>query len=102
MSDRQNWSGLGEQFKGALAEALQSGDFTHLNDLVADTVTSTLNEVGISFTQKPSPPPPESFDSSLASSNESEGKASNPFDKEKQRQQKRLAGAHAAAAGRAA
>lgn len=88
MSDRQNWSGLGEQFKGALAEALQSGDFTHLNDLVADTVTSTLNEVGISFTQKPSPPPPESFDSSLASSNESEGKASNPFDKEKQRQQK--------------
>lgn len=87
MSDKQNWSGLGEQFKGALAQALQSGDFTQLNDLVTDTVTSTLNEVGITFTQR-SASPPKDFDSSFDSSSGRDGKDFSPFEKEKQRQQK--------------
>lgn len=54
MSDYQNQSNIGEQMKEALAEALRTGDFKNLNDLVAQTVTSTLNEVGkhISFENK--------------------------------------------------
>ena len=81
MSDRQNWSGLGEQFKGALADALQSGDFTQLNDLVTGTVVNTLNEVGISFTQG-ADPPPEGREYSGASSKEAAGGAFPPFEKE--------------------
>ena len=46
MSNNQNWSTTGEQLKGALADALQSGDFKHLNQLVSQTVTSAVNEVG--------------------------------------------------------
>lgn len=46
MSNNQNWSNTGEQLKGALADALQSGDFKHLNNLVSQTVTSAINEVG--------------------------------------------------------
>ena len=46
MSDSRNWSATGEQMKNALAEALQSGDFKNLNDLVSQTVTDAVNEVG--------------------------------------------------------
>ena len=46
MSNNQNWNNTGEQLKGALADALQSGDFKHLNQLVSQTVTSAVNEVG--------------------------------------------------------
>ena len=46
MSDSRNWNGTGEQIKGALSEALQSGDFKILNDLVSQTVTEAINEVG--------------------------------------------------------
>lgn len=46
MSNNQNWNSTGEQLKGALADALQSGDFKHLNQLVSQTVTSAVNEVG--------------------------------------------------------
>lgn len=46
MSESRNWNSTGEQIKGALAEALQSGDFKNLNDLVSQTVTDALNEVG--------------------------------------------------------
>lgn len=51
MSDYQNRGNIGEQMKDALAEALQTGDFKNLNNLVTQTVASTLNEVGkhISF-----------------------------------------------------
>ncbi len=51
MSDYQNRSNVGEQMKEALAQALRTGDFKDLNNLVNQTVTSTLNEVGkhISF-----------------------------------------------------
>ncbi len=47
MGDNQNWNQTGEQIKGALAEALKSGDFRNLNALVSQTATSVLNEVGI-------------------------------------------------------
>lgn len=45
MSDNQNPSGIGEQMKDALAEALRSGDFKNLNILVSQTVITTVNEV---------------------------------------------------------
>ena len=46
MSDNQSWNSTGEQIRDALSEALRSGDFKDLNDLVSQTVTNTLNEVG--------------------------------------------------------
>ena len=46
MSNNRNWSATGEQMKSALAEALQSGDFKNLNDLVSQTVTDAMGEVG--------------------------------------------------------
>jgi len=46
MSDVQ-WNNTGEQIKDALADALNTGDFKELNNLVSQTVTSALNEVGI-------------------------------------------------------
>lgn len=45
MSGYQNRSNMGEQIKGALTEALQSGDFSKLNDLVSQTVNITIDEV---------------------------------------------------------
>lgn len=45
MSDNQNPSGIGEQMKDALTEALRSGDFKNLNVLVSQTVINTVNEV---------------------------------------------------------
>ncbi len=46
MNGNQNQNNMGEQIKDALADALQNGDFKILNDLVTQTVTDTLNEVG--------------------------------------------------------
>lgn len=46
MSENRNWNGTGEQIKNALSEALQSGDFKNLNDLVSQTVTDAINEMG--------------------------------------------------------
>ena len=43
MSESRNWNGTGEQMKNALSEALQSGDFKNLNDLVSQTVTDAIN-----------------------------------------------------------
>ena len=37
MSDHQNQNSTGEQIKGALTEALQSGDFRRLNSLESQT-----------------------------------------------------------------
>ncbi|MCM1156126.1 MAG: 5-bromo-4-chloroindolyl phosphate hydrolysis family protein [Roseburia sp.] len=51
MSDNQNWNRMGEQFKGALADALQSGNFNDLNDLVTQTVTNSLKDAGINITR---------------------------------------------------
>lgn len=46
MNGNQNQKNTGEQIKDALSEALQSGDFKGFRDLVARTVTDTLDEVG--------------------------------------------------------
>ena len=49
--------------KDALADALRSGDFKHLNDLVSQTVINTVNEVKrqvASKTEAGHPPAPES------------------------------------------
>ena len=46
MNENQNQNNMGEQIRDALAEALQNGNFGILNDLVTQTVTDTLNEVG--------------------------------------------------------
>ena len=40
-------SSIGDQMKGALNEALKTGDFAKLNSLVADTVSSALNDAGV-------------------------------------------------------
>lgn len=56
MNGNQNQNNMGEQIKDALAEALQSGDFRILNDLVTQTVTDTLNEVGRQITKSVVPP----------------------------------------------
>ena len=46
MNDSQNWNIVGEQMKSALSDALRTGDFTDLNELVSRTVTDTLSEAG--------------------------------------------------------
>lgn len=46
MNDNQNWNIVGEQMKRALSDALQTGDFSVLNELVAQTVSDTLNDAG--------------------------------------------------------
>lgn len=47
MNDYQNRGNTGEQMKEALAQALRTGDFKNLNDLVTRTVANTINEAGI-------------------------------------------------------
>ncbi|MCM1049485.1 MAG: 5-bromo-4-chloroindolyl phosphate hydrolysis family protein [Clostridiales bacterium] len=44
MSGYQNRNNMGEQIKDALAEALQGGDFSKLNDLVSQTVNSAIDD----------------------------------------------------------
>lgn len=46
MGNGQNLNGLGDQIKGAVNEALVSGDFKTLNTLVSDTVNSALADAG--------------------------------------------------------
>lgn len=41
----QDWKSLGEQILGSVSGALNSGDFTELNDLVAGTVNNVVEEV---------------------------------------------------------
>ena len=51
MSNNQNRNSMGEQIKGAVADALRTGDFANLNELVSQTVTDTLHEAGKQFSQ---------------------------------------------------
>lgn len=51
MSNNQNLNNMGEQIKGAVADALKTGDFANLNELVSQTVTDTLHEAGKQFSQ---------------------------------------------------
>lgn len=61
MSDNPNWSSMGEQIKGALSDALQSGNFNNLNDLVTQAVTNSLKDAGINITRDTDSPPPEKY-----------------------------------------
>ncbi|MCM1026800.1 MAG: 5-bromo-4-chloroindolyl phosphate hydrolysis family protein [Roseburia sp.] len=45
MSENNSWSGLGEEIRGAVEDALQSGNFRDLGDLVVDRVTDTVRTV---------------------------------------------------------
>ena len=47
MSNNSQLNNLGDQIKGALNEALTTGDFKNLNSLVSDTVTTALNDAGV-------------------------------------------------------
>ncbi|MCM1043963.1 MAG: 5-bromo-4-chloroindolyl phosphate hydrolysis family protein [Candidatus Gastranaerophilales bacterium] len=51
-ADNQREANLGEQMKGAVTEALQSGDFSHLNDLVFSTVENTLKDAAQKVSEK--------------------------------------------------
>lgn len=44
MSNKQNWNNLGDQFKNAVSDAINKGDFKKLNYLVTDTVTDVIAE----------------------------------------------------------
>ncbi|MBO4290831.1 MAG: hypothetical protein J5898_02860, partial [Lachnospiraceae bacterium] len=44
MSKNQDWKNLGEQILDSVAGALNSGDFSKLNDLVSDTVNNAVQE----------------------------------------------------------
>lgn len=46
MSNNSQLNNLGEQIKGALNDALETGNYNELKALVTDTVTSALNEAG--------------------------------------------------------
>jgi len=46
MSNNLNWNNPGEQIKDALSEALSTGDFRELNNLVSQTVTTAISEMG--------------------------------------------------------
>jgi len=46
MSNNSQLNNIGEQMKGALNDALTTGNYDNLKSLVSDTVTSALNEAG--------------------------------------------------------
>ncbi len=73
MNDNQNWINTGELMKDALSEALNTGDFKELNNLVAQSVTTVLNEVGVHVTTQINQNQPQrnSADKSEFQSNES-------------------------------
>lgn len=45
MSENNSWSGLGEEIRNAVEDALQSGNFRDLGDMVVDRVTDTVRTV---------------------------------------------------------
>ncbi len=47
MSNSSHFNNLGEQMKGALNEALSTGDFKNLNSLVTDTVKTALSDAEV-------------------------------------------------------
>lgn len=42
--ENENWNNLGQQFKDVVQDALKSGDFKNLNNLVADTANIALSQ----------------------------------------------------------
>ncbi len=49
MSENRGNNTLGEQFRDALTEGLNSGDFKNLNELVGQTVTNAIREANYTF-----------------------------------------------------
>lgn len=49
MSENTSNNGLGEQFRDALAEGLNSGDFKNLNELVGQTVNNAIRDANYTF-----------------------------------------------------
>lgn len=49
MNENMSNAGLSEQFREALTEGLNSGDFKNLNELVGQTVSNALNEANYTF-----------------------------------------------------
>lgn len=49
MSNNQNFNNLGDQFKHAVQDAINTGDFQRLNFLVTDTVTDVIAEASTQF-----------------------------------------------------
>ena len=47
MNTNQNWNNLGNEFKVAVQDAINKGDFKHLNFLVTDTVTDAIAEASV-------------------------------------------------------
>lgn len=45
MSDNNSWSGIGEEIRDAVEDALRSGNFRDLSDLVVNRVTDTVRTV---------------------------------------------------------
>ncbi len=51
MSESQNRKNMGDQFRTAFSDAISTGDFTDLNDLIVRTFTDTLNDAGKHFSE---------------------------------------------------
>lgn len=49
MSENMGSNTLGEQFRDALSEGLNSGDFKNLNELVGQTVNNAIREANYTF-----------------------------------------------------
>lgn len=77
MSYNTSPEGMGEQIKEALADALQTGDFSGLNELVSQTVTDALNDAGKHIAQ------------SMNSTANTKGRSQNSADKEKELQRQK-------------
>ncbi len=43
MSNNHTWSSLGEQIRDSVEDALHTGDFSQLNNVISDTVTSAID-----------------------------------------------------------
>ena len=52
MNDNQSRNNFGEEIKYAVEDALRTGDFSHLNDVISGTVWGTLNNVKERITDK--------------------------------------------------
>ena len=49
MGENKSNNALGEQFREALTEGLNSGDFRNLNELVGQTVNNAIREANYTF-----------------------------------------------------
>lgn len=52
MNDNQSWNNFGEEIRYAVEDALKTGDFSQLNDVISGTVKDTLNNVKEKITDR--------------------------------------------------